>query len=258
MTDTEKISAYLTRIGFTGTPAPNLATLIALQRAHLETVPYENLDIMRNIPISLNLDSLHEKIVIRRRGGYCFELNGLFTWLLRNLGFRVKEYLSRFLRGERGIPTRRHRVIHVSIKDEGDFLCDVGVGGTIPRCPLELILDTANEQNGEIYRIERKPILGYVLSKWNSGQQTWGQIYSFTLEEQLETDYIIPSFYCENHPASPFRTMDMVHIFTKDGRKSIAGREFRIFSPNGVETATISTDAEYQKILQTHFGIVLQ
>ena len=250
----DDINAYLHRINFNGQPSVNLRSLQMLHRQHLMTIPYENLDIMRGISISLSYDKLFEKIIRRRRGGYCFELNGLFASLLRALGFGVKQYLARFLRDEPNPPMRRHRVLHITC-EEGDFICDVGVGGRIPLEPLPLVIGAVYEQDNARYQLLYEDFYGYVLHEWRT--EKWQPIYAFTLEEQMDVDYVMPSFYCEKHPASQFRTMDMVHIFTEDGRKSVAGREIRIYSPSGVEIVHPATDVMYEALLALHFGICL-
>ncbi len=254
MTDREKLSLYLERIGFTGTAALNQNTLFRLQSRHLLTVPYENLDIMRGVPLSLDADALFEKIVLRRRGGYCFELNALFSWLLKTVGFTVKNYMARFLRDEPEIPMRRHRVLRVTCGSE-DYLCDVGVGGMIPRRPIPLYDGVVSKQHGREYKLELEPFLGYVL--YELKEDEWRRLYSFTEEEQLEKDYIAPSFYCEKYPDSYFRQFDMVHIFTEDGRKSVEGRELRIFAPEGVTVYEPATEQAYEELLKIHFGINL-
>ena len=250
-----EIQSYLDRIGFKGQPKDDFDSLSRLQTQHLRTVPYENLDIMRDIPLSLEVEDIYEKIVVRHRGGYCFELNGLFSWLLRELGFKVVEYMARYLRDEKEIPMRRHRVLRVSCA-EGEFLCDVGVGAVIPQIPLPYALGQVSEQGAERYKLEREPFLGNVLYEWRRDE--WQKLYSFTEEEQLNLDYIMPSFYCEKHPESYFRTMDMVHIFTKDGRKSVAGRELKIFSKSGVEVIVPGNEEIYKDLLLRHFMIKIQ
>jgi N-hydroxyarylamine O-acetyltransferase len=254
MDEKERISAYLKRINFTGQPALDYETLRQLQRQHLRTVPYENLDIMRDITLSLEPDDIFEKIVTRGRGGYCFELNGLFTWLLRALGFPVTEYMSRFLREETEIPMRRHRVLRVTAEGK-DYLCDVGVGQLVPLKPLPFDCGVVSEQESGTYKLEKEPFFGYVL--YEDRHNEWSKVYSFTTEEQLNKDYIMPSYYCEKHPDSYFRTMDMVHIFTENGRKSVAGREMRIFTQSGVNALNPASEEEYENLLFTHFGIRL-
>ena len=249
-----QIKSYLRRIKFDGIPENNYATLRRLQNTHLKTVPYENLDIMRGIPISLEIKDLYKKIVTNRRGGYCFELNGLFTWLLRRLGFKVKEHMARYLRYETETPMRKHRVLTVTVKDT-NYLCDVGMGASIPLFPLPLILGKVNKQKDAHYKFEKEDFLGTVLYEWKNSR--WRRIYSFTEEEQLNIDYIMPSFYCENHPQSYFRTMDMVHIFTDNGRKAIAKGELKIYSPKETEVIVPGSEEIYKKLLNIHFGISL-
>jgi N-hydroxyarylamine O-acetyltransferase len=248
-----KIDGYLRRIHFDGAPDTSFDTLCALQQLHLLHIPYENLDIMRGIPLSLEFDDLYNKLVTRRRGGYCFELNGAFAWLLRALGFGVTEYMARFLRDETEIPMRRHRVLDVTCRDGKNYLCDVGVGGIIPRKPLPLVCGLTCVQGGEQYKLEAEPFLGYVLYEWK--KDAWHRLYAFTTEPQLNLDYVMPSYYCENHPQSYFKTMDMVHVFTPDGRKTVADREVKLFSPEGVVVLCPQSEAEYEGLLAEHFGV---
>ncbi|MCL1787689.1 MAG: arylamine N-acetyltransferase [Defluviitaleaceae bacterium] len=254
MTQQQKIDAYLARIGFEGVPRLDFDTLHTLQRQHLQTIPYENLDILQGIPLSLDIDDLFEKIVLRRRGGYCFELNALFAWLLRSLGFEVTDYFARFLLNEPEIPMRRHHVLGVSFGSEA-YLCDVGVGLLIPRMPIPLAAGAVSKQNDECYKLEKEDFFGYVLYELKA--EGWRQLYSFTTELQLPVDFVATSFYCENFPESIFRNVKMVHIFTEDGRKSMTDDELRVFSSSGVEVIPIATKAEETRILKWHFGIDL-
>ncbi|MCL2404978.1 MAG: arylamine N-acetyltransferase [Defluviitaleaceae bacterium] len=249
-----RITTYLRRIRYHGTPRADFTTLYDLQRLHLHAVPYENLDIMRGVPLSLTIEDLYDKIVLCRRGGYCFELNALFAWLLRSLGFAVTDCMARFLRDETQIPMRRHRVLMVACAGS-EYLCDVGVGGVVPRKPLPLTIGKVSEQNGEKYILEKDDFLGTVLLEWR--YDSWRKVYAFTHEPQLEQDFTAISYYCEAHPDSFFKTQDMIHIFTEDGRKSVAGREVRIFNADGVKVHKPVTEAAYHELLKIHFGIVL-
>ena len=246
----DKVDAYLNRIGYTGERVADYNTLQALQRLHLQAVPYENLDIMAGIPLSLEIDHIYEKIVTRHRGGYCFELNTLFEWLLKSLGFKVESYFARFLLDEPTIPMRRHQILVVEI-EEKRFITDVGVGLVIPLEPIALVPGTTTSQGNEMYRLEWDDFLGYTLYRLKD--QAFRVLYAFTTEPQLPVDFVAASFYCEKHPESVFNKMDMVHIFTPEGRKSIAGNEFRIYTQDGVTAVAIG--GERENILQTHFGI---
>lgn len=132
----EKISRFFQRIGMDPqTKIENTVDFLGrVQNNCVLYIAYENLDILEGKPLVLTPDALYEKIVIRGRGGYCFELNGLLTHMFREMGFSVSERFARFLRGEQDIPMRRHRVTVVHMAD-GDYLCDIGVGQIAPRLP---------------------------------------------------------------------------------------------------------------------------
>ena len=230
--------------------------LCELQRRWVLSVPYENLDILSGIPISLDPEQLYGKLILRRRGGYCFESNCLLSHILKQLGFRVKDYLARFLRGESGIPVRRHRVLAVTAEG-ATYICDVGVGQIAPRCPVKLEEGIVQEQCGEKYRFLRHATLGWVLEEYHA-RDGWRALFAFTEEEQLEIDFIQPSFYCEHHPDSPFNKSVMVAIKTPDGRKTVSGREYKVF--RGSELLSLEenlSDARLSEILKTEFGISL-
>lgn len=236
------VKAYFHRIGLELPEdlTPNSALLRRLHLAHCTTVPYENLDMIRGIPTSLEEDALFHKIVEEGRGGLCFELNGSFGNLLRALGYQVTDYAARYLRGESTLPMRRHRVLKVEATD-GAWLCDVGIGEVCQREPVRLEEGLVQEQFGETYKLEKDEFLGWVL--WDLYKGSWRKFYSFTEEPQLEVDYIAPNFYCEQHPDSPFNKKEMFAVKTLEGRKTLDGNLYKEFC-NGSVTAKELTDAE--------------
>ncbi len=250
----EKIRRYFQRIGLDlpDPVAPDSELLCKLQYAHCTAVPYENLDILRGKPLSLDTDDLYEKVVVQRRGGFCFELNGLFAWLLSRLGYEVSEYAARYLRGERDIPMRRHRVMIAKAKD-GTWLCDVGIGEVCPRWPIRLEEGLVQRQQDEAYRLVRDRFLGWVLMDEHGGQ--WRPFYSFTEEPQLPVDFIAPTFYCEKHPDSPFTAQEMFSLKTAHGRVTLDGHVFKEFA-DGKVTARELTDGEMGEAY-ARFGLTL-
>jgi len=250
------VLAYLERIGYTGTPEASMTTLAELQERHLHTVPYENLDILDRIPLSLDIKDLLTKIVRRRRGGYCFELNALFGWLLRELGFPVTDLMARFWRDEPSPPPkRRHHVLKVEAEGEF-FLCDVGVGGIVPRRPIRLEEGLIQSQGDETYRLERDPYYGWVLCEWK--REAWSWLYSFTEEPQLPKDFIMATYWCENAADSIFVKQPIAALRTLKGRYTLAGNEFRIFTADGVSSFVPQTEKEYKDALLAYFGIRLE
>jgi len=230
------------------------SVLRRLQYAHVTTIPYENLDILRGIPLPLDFQTQFEKIILHRRGGYCFELNGLFGGLLRDLGFSVTTYLSRMLRGQTGMAMRGHRVLRVTGAG-GTFICDVGVGQQAPRYPLAFIDGLIQEQGSETYRIVRDDFFGWVIQDFHEGG--WRPFYGFTEEVQHDIDFAMPSYYFEHAPGSIFNKARIVSIKTAEGRKTIDGWAFRHFEPTGVEETMISDRQQMSDVLSQHFNLDL-
>ena len=248
---------YLKRIGMSENLkfSHSVEFLNQLQLAHVTRVPYENLDIIKGVPLNLDPEHLFDKIVIRNRGGYCFDVNGLFGALLTELGFRVTHLAARFLRNESTIPLRRHRVLLVEC-DEGEYICDVGIGSAAPRYPLKLQEGIEQHQFGETYKLQREDFLGWVI--YEKHGEEWRRFYSFTLEPQIDVDFITPSFYCEKHPDSIFNKDVMVAIKTETGRKTLNGREYKVFSGEDItEIREKLSDEGIKEVLEKEFFIKL-
>ena len=215
------------------------------------TIPYENLDILAGKPVSLAAEDIYEKIVTNRRGGYCFELNALLHHMLAEMGFSVRSCFARFLRGESEPPFRRHRVVVVMLEG-AEYLLDIGVGQIAPRFPLKLAEGEVQEQNGEMYRFVRDAELGWILEDLHKGE--WRRFYSFTEEEQLNIDYIMPSFWCEHAAESPFTSAEMFSIKTDTGRITLDSNIFHIFDGETV-TERYLTEEEVQEVYSRYFGL---
>lgn len=250
-----KIKKFLNRIGL----EPDMEIthtyefLKQIQYHAVCSIAYENLDILEMKPLALDTDSLFEKIVEQGRGGYCFEVNGLLAWFLKEVGFSVKEHFARYLRGEEGIPMRRHRIMTAECAD-GIFFCDIGIGQTAPRYPLEIVAEKVQTQFGEQYKFEKDEALGWVLFDLYEGK--WRRFISFTEETQFPVDFIQPSFYCETHPDSVFNKVPKVAIKTPEGRKSIDNRTYKVF--RGTEIIykeEIADDERFRVILRREFNI---
>lgn len=263
---TLSVEKYLERINYTGNPSVSYNVLSDLVYCHFTSVPYENFDIMNNIPLSLEIPDLYDKIVNRRRGGYCFELNTLFNWLLNQIGFKTQTYIARFLLDEPEfpfVPMRRHRIMKTEINGEY-YIADIGVGCEVPVRPLKLVENQETEIRKTLYKFRKDDNFGWVVQYKNSKDE-WKDIYGFTEEIQFEIDFIQPDFWCQRSENSPFRAKNMAAIRTKTGKYSIDGDFFRIFtsldeSGNHIPLAVkekIFTPFELSGILKEFFGIVL-
>lgn len=249
-----QIEAVFDRIGLDPSRdhTPTASLLADIQYAFCVTVPYENLDILAGVPLSLEENDLYEKIVVRHRGGYCFELNGFLGMFLRALGYRVTDYMARYLRGETEIPMRRHRVLGVVCEDGSRWICDTGIGQSAFRYPLPFYEGADVTQCGERYRVERDDFFGWVISDYHMGE--WRRFYGFTEEPQLNIDYIMPSFWCEKHPDSPFTSGYILSLKTAVGRRTLDGNVFRVFEGDTV-TERVLSDEEIPAVLEDVFGI---
>lgn len=245
---------YLRRIGIDDVPEPTLDTLFRLQKAHLYTVPYENLDILAGVPLSLKTEDLYDKIVTRRRGGYCFELNELYGWLLRQLGYGVTDFFARFLADEVEIPKRRHHVLKVIVPGEAcAYMSDVGVGTGSPTYPIRIEENVKQRQDDLTYRLVKEEFLGWILEVYKRGE--WRRLFSFTEEPQLPHDFLAISYFCEKSPDSVFNKAPMVAMRMDGGRKTLDGNEFRRFENDRVTVKTVTDPAERDRLLEEWFGI---
>ena len=250
----EQIGEYLRRIHWQGTEEVSLENLTKLQRLHLTHIPYENLDLINGVPLSLTPEALFQKIALNHRGGYCFELQGAFCYLLKGLGFEVKQYAGRFMDEPGVVQMRRHRILVVSLSGKR-YVCDVGVRSESSRIPLELIEGLVQDDGISQYQYQKDPFYGWVLMQKENGKP-WKPLLGFTEEEQIDADYVMPSFYCEKHPDSTFNKFMKISIFTPDSDLTIVHNTFKIYRHGRVEQRReLGTEEEAVELLQDTFGI---
>jgi N-hydroxyarylamine O-acetyltransferase len=145
MSHTVNLENYFTRIGYKGPRAATLEVLQELHKLHPRAIPFENLNPLTHRAVKLDLESVEQKLIAQKRGGYCFEQNALFANVLTQLGFNITPLLGRVLWGRESgaIPPRTHMVLRVDIKDEA-WIADVGFGSMTLTAPLRLIAGTAS------------------------------------------------------------------------------------------------------------------
>lgn len=252
----EQTALYLERIGVTGDLPLNADTLTKIVAAHYCTVPYENLDILADKPLNLDPQALFEKIVLNHRGGFCFELNEALGNLLSSLGFSVTHYAARFILGEPAdrLPMRRHHVLLVHLP-EGDWLCDAGIMREAPRIALKLEPGLAQSDGIGEYKFEKDPFYGNVLLQKLPGQD-FVPFFGFTLEPQINADFVMPCFYCEKHPGSPFIHGNMVGIHTPTGSWNLSGMQLRRLEGAEIVERRDLTEEEIPGVLQDIFGMI--
>lgn len=247
-------SAYLARIGYQGSVVPSMETLRGLHLSHVLTVPFENLDIHLGRPISLEPSALFEKIVTSRRGGYCFELNGLFALLLEDLGFAITRLAARVLYGTEGVRPRSHQMLLVHL--DGDcWIVDVGFGGQGLREPLPCVAGLEHRQGPDRFRLTTDERGEHVLQC--RLDEAWTDLYSFTLEPWLPVDYQFANYYHSHAPESLFVQRLICTMPTLDGRKSLIDRLFKVRDQQGTQEVHVTNEDERENLLQENFGVTI-
>ena len=249
------LDAYLKRIGYAGSREPTAETLYGLHRAHLYSVPFENLDVVLKRPIRLDPASLQRKIVTERRGGYCFESNGLLFHALQAMGFGVTPLAARVLyeRSDPALPARSHMLMMVDL-ETGLFLADVAFGGQTPPQILSFTVGVEQATALEPYRLRRTED-GELELQARMGTQ-WSTLYRFTLHAQLPVDFEPANWFVSTHPDS-FFTQNIIAAMPGDGcRYTLFNREFRTRWPDGrVETRVLEDANALAAVLREKFGI---
>lgn len=249
------VSAYLQRINYEGALEPNSETLRALHLAHLISVPFENLDVHLDRPIVLDLATLFDKIVTCGRGGFCYELNGLFASLLKNLGFAVTYLSASDARGN-GVygPDFDHLCLHVQSPDDPStlWLADVGWGDTF-RVPLRLDDTSEQKQGSHSYRIEIEDGFHLLWQGDDNGQ--WEPHYRFTLQEREYVDFAAMCRYHQTSPESLFVQKRICTRATTTGRITLDNARFVTTVHGHRDEQLVSDEDTYRKILKDQFGI---
>ncbi len=252
------LSAYFDRVDYGGDTRPGLAVLQDLITAHTGAIPFENLDPFTGIPVDdLSPEALTDKLVHRRRGGYCYEQNGLMGYVLAELGFRVRRLAGRVVWMQpTGAPTpaMTHTVLAVTFPGgAGPYLVDVGFGGQTPTSPLRLLTGGEQATTHEPYRLEDHGDGLVLQAKIRDG---WQSLYEFTTQTCPQIDLAVGSWWVSTHPSSHFVT-GLVARVAGDARLNLAGRNLVIHRGDGSEKIGLDGAAAVLDALQERFGINL-
>lgn len=249
---TEQLDAYLARIGFDRPDGPDLATLAGLQLAHLERVPFENLDIHAARTISLDDDAIFGKVVERRRGGYCYELNSLFARLLVTLGFRPSLVSAR-VAGDDGFSAEYdHLTLLVTIDGPERWLVDVGFGDAFT-APLPLVDGEVRRDRDRDVRLSRHGTDWWYEEDTGSG---WGPSYAFTTRDRDLAAFQERNTWQQASPDSHFTKAPLCSRLTPEGRVTLAGDRL-IETVDGARNEKALDPAEARATLAVRFGIEL-
>lgn len=246
------IDAYLKRIAYDGPLRPDVATLKALHRAHLRAIPYENLDVQLGRPVPMDAKAAFGKIVTRKRGGWCYEMNGLFAWALQELGFSVTRCTGAVMRESRGDEAIANHLVLKMAVEESVFLADVGFGDG-PQDPVLLAAGPFVSQGFD-----------FALSSLHDG---WWRLHNnkpenassfdFTLTPADETLLAQRCLWLQSSPQSPFVQNAVLQRHGDRFVWQLRGRVLRKLTPEGKKDYLIENAPEYLGVLMEIFSINL-
>ncbi len=247
---------YLARIGCEEEVVADLAGLEKLMELHLQNVPFENLEVYEEgrVP-SLEVADLYRKIVLQKRGGYCFELNKLFYELLKSVGFQAYPLGVRILWNREKVTPMTHRATLVTLED-GIYYCDIGYGGPGPKHAVKLT-DGIHEEKGGSFRITMKPegTNGEVLIERRK-EDSWLPILRFSLHPALEADFELMNFYCARSPQVMFTQKRVLSRNTAGGSVALTGN---VLSIQGSDGKVVYQEGQSETIIREwirdYFGI---
>lgn len=246
------LEACLSRIGYDGPRAPDPATLAALQEAFLIAIPFENLDIHLGRPIVLETERFYAKIVGERRGGFCYECNGLFRAMLEALGFEV-HYLAAAMLLEQSAPLDfGHMALLVRL--DRDYLVDVGNGQS---CRLPLRIDGGNRITSEGVEYEIGTHEGGYALYYRAPGDAWKPRFRFTTTPRALGEFAELCAFHQTSPHSRFTRHPLVSIATRSGRVTLLDTELTVAEGETQRVRQLSGVGEYGAALQTHFRLTL-
>lgn len=246
---------YRTRIGLDTALCCDKQTLLALIEHHARAIPFENVDTLAGRCSSLDFDTLHSKMVLQRRGGYCYEQNSLFMYLLRDLGFEVEALEARALAGslDPSRATRNHMALEVVV-DGKRYLVDVGFGSSAPLAPIEFGAGAQRCSDGTVYRLTAE------LDCWLlqiDGGGSWHDTYRVEPSRPRAVDLEVGHWYVSHHPEFFLRRNLVVGRAVTGGRLTLFNRQLkrRHGATGEVDESSLSSRAEVGDVLRDGFNL---
>lgn len=247
------LDTYLERIGFSGGVDVSEETLIRLHHAHYHAIPFENFDVLLGRGIDLDPGAVFDKLVHRKRGGYCFELNGLFLQALQTLGFEARALLARV--HLTGTPSGRGHQLALIRIDRREWVADVGFGGDNLRAPIPLDLDSPVTMEGRTVRFTNGGDFGIMYQALSEGE--WRNLYSFDLGPVFPADIAYGNHYASTSPDTFFTYTRVAARPIPGGSITLLDRTLKISARGREETQTLPDSPAYLDAVKLHFGIEL-
>ena len=256
MADGLELERYLARIGHRGPLAPDMATLTALQAAHVDAIPFEALDPLMGRPVLVDLRSVEQKLVRSRRGGYCFEQNVLFLAVLEAIGFKATGLTGRVRwrsAPDDPLGPRQHMMLLVEI-DDRPYLVDVGFGICMMDAPIRLEVGPEQQTAMGTFRIGMWNGLYTVSAKQPAG---WRMMYAFDLVPQIHADYVLGSWYTSTNPTVPATHTLAMERVSRSVRHKLVNRRYVVEARDGeiAHERMIESAAELGRVIDEIFRV---
>lgn len=249
------LDRYFARIGYRGPRTATLDTLNAILCAHVEAIPFENLDVLLGRPIDLAIDAIQRKLVDDRRGGYCFEHNTLLLVVLEQLGFTVRPISGRvrYQRPREYTPQRTHLMVRVELDES--WLADAGNGSLSLTSAIRIASEEPQPTAHETRRLVRENGVIYHQVWFDDA---WHDVCELTLEEMPEIDRVVGNWYTSTHPQSSFKHRLTAARALPEGRRvTLHNRELTLRARDGsADRRTLRAPDELLEALAEHFGLV--
>lgn len=242
------LTRYLARIGYAGPVASTLEVLAALQAAHIAAIPFEAIDALTGAGIDIGADAVGAKLIDRRRGGYCFEQNGLFLRILHAIGFEAEAMLGRvrwMLPDDAPATPRTHQVVLVTL-DGRPWLADVGFGAAVPPQPLAMDSEAPQPTRHESYRV-RKGGAGWVVEAQIG--DAWQPLYQLDDAPAPPIDCVVGNWYTSQHPDSHFRHQLIAARTTDEARYGLRDNRLTTRLADGRTDRRYLTADEIERVL---------
>lgn len=264
-----RVATYCRRLGLAGMPGSDAEGLAALQSAHRQAITFENIDVLLGRPIPIDGEAVFDKLVMRGRGGYCFEQNRLYADMLSAIGIASRPLLARPRLGvpAAAIPPRTHVLLLAEVAGQ-EWLADAGFGGSfVPPLPLADGAE-ADTADGARHRLRH---VGFSDGEWvlersgpraaTDGRATedsgWQLQYSFDLAEVMDADLAQANHWTSTWPQSRFLQTPIVTRVLPAGFASLVGPALRSVSSEGIEEREISDPHEWREVARERLGLAL-
>lgn len=245
------LDLYFDRIGWRPKNETPLEILRLVHFHHIHAIPFENLDVYNKRAISVDPESVFRKLVLEKRGGYCFEMNCLLFTALAAMGYRIQPYSARVKAGQAGFGPYAHR-LNIAELDSRRYILDVGFGGSCFVFPLLLEENLEQKQLWMTYRIVRSDFVDYAIQILEDGVFT--DMLGFNDRPALPVDFELGNFYTSMHPSSFFKDHIMCSIYTENGKNTLFDRTLTIRENDAIEYRTLGKE-DLAPALRTYFKL---